>query len=114
MPPCTRRDVRLLVPPARSPFSNKMVRSPRRAASRVIPAPWIPPPMTTRSYRSKPGSPCPERVCRKLPHAARASQRSQPGLDSEGEAGEHDADERASQDVGREVTPEKHATGCDP
>src|SRR5438132_7346522 len=40
---------RELVPSARSPFSHRMTRKPRPAASRAIPAPLMPPPMTRRS-----------------------------------------------------------------
>ncbi len=36
-------------PAAKSFFSTSMVRSPRMAASRAIPVPFTPPPMTSRS-----------------------------------------------------------------
>src|SRR3970040_1081238 len=44
-----RRDERLLVPEAKSPFSTSATVSPRIAASRAIEAPVMPPPMTARS-----------------------------------------------------------------
>src|SRR3989442_13802612 len=40
------------VPPPRSPLSTTAVRKPRSAASRAIPAPVIPPPMTKTSTGS--------------------------------------------------------------
>src|SRR2546425_11906659 len=40
------------VPPPRSPLSTTAVRKPRSAASRAIPAPVIPPPMTRTSTGS--------------------------------------------------------------
>src|SRR5437667_665214 len=40
------------VPPPRSPLSTRAVRKPRSAASRAIPAPVIPPPMTSKSTGS--------------------------------------------------------------
>src|SRR5205809_7555591 len=40
------------VPPPRSPLSTTAVRKPRSAASRAIPAPVIPPPMTRISTGS--------------------------------------------------------------
>ena len=47
--PCTRRDERLEVPAPKSPRSTSATRSPRSAASRAMPAPLMPPPMTSRS-----------------------------------------------------------------
>src|SRR3989337_1517711 len=44
-----RRDERLLVPDAKSPFSTSATESPRIAASRAMDAPVMPPPMTARS-----------------------------------------------------------------
>jgi len=40
------------VPPPKSPLSTTAVRKPRSAASRAIPAPVIPPPMTRTSTGS--------------------------------------------------------------
>src|SRR2546426_12538002 len=40
------------VPPPRSPLSTTALRKPRSAASRAIPAPVIPPPMTSTSTGS--------------------------------------------------------------
>src|SRR6185369_17704679 len=128
MPPCTSRDVRPLVPPARSPFSKRMVRSPRRAASRAMPAPWIPPPITTRSYRPKLGISV---ASRRRRFGAEATACGGKGLLVEGflllpalppqtrfepnrESGERDADECPTQDVGRKVPPEEHAARADP
>src|SRR5207247_2490291 len=47
-----RRDERDDVAPAKSPLSTSAVRRPRSAASRAIPAPVIPPPMTSTSTGS--------------------------------------------------------------
>src|SRR2546426_6058012 len=47
-----RRDERDDVAPAKSPLSTSAVRKPRSAASRAIPAPVIPPPMTSTSTGS--------------------------------------------------------------
>src|SRR5439155_25097593 len=52
-PPCTRRDDRELVPPAKSPLSTSAVRNPRSAASRAMPAPVTPPPTMRRSIGSR-------------------------------------------------------------
>ena len=52
MPPWIKRDEWDDVPPPRSPLSTSAVRIPRSAASRAIPAPVIPPPMTRRSTGS--------------------------------------------------------------
>src|SRR5437773_10087521 len=52
MPPWMTRDDTDDVPPPRSPLSTRAVRKPRRAASRAIPAPVIPPPMTSKSTGS--------------------------------------------------------------
>src|SRR5881397_1004937 len=52
MPPWMSRDDTDDVPPPRSPLSTRAVRKPRRAASRAIPAPVIPPPMTSKSTGS--------------------------------------------------------------
>src|SRR3989449_6628143 len=47
-----RRDERDDVAPAKSPLSTSAVRRPRNTASRAIPAPVIPPPMTSTSTGS--------------------------------------------------------------
>src|SRR3989304_2406421 len=47
-----RRDERLLVPDAKSPFSTSATESPRIAASRAMDAPAMPPPLTARSKGS--------------------------------------------------------------
>src|SRR5213592_1657488 len=52
MPPWMSRDDTDDVPPPRSPLSTSAVRKPRSAASRAIPAPVIPPPMTSKSTGS--------------------------------------------------------------
>ena len=45
------------VPPARSPFSASSTEKPRPTASRAMPQPLTPPPITTRSNCSKPRTP---------------------------------------------------------
>src|SRR2546426_4460053 len=52
MPPWMSRDECEDVPPPKSPLSTRAVRKPRNAASRAIPAPVIPPPMTSTSTGS--------------------------------------------------------------
>src|SRR5256885_13473037 len=52
IPPWTSRDDSDEVPPPRSPWSTTAVRKPRSAASRAIPAPVIPPPITRTSTGS--------------------------------------------------------------
>src|SRR5256884_9513542 len=52
MPPWMSREDSDEVPPPRSPLSTTAVRKPRSAASRAIPAPVIPPPMTRTSTGS--------------------------------------------------------------
>src|SRR2546427_6077976 len=52
MPPWMSREESDEVPPPRSPLSTTAVRKPRSAASRAIPAPVIPPPMTRTSTGS--------------------------------------------------------------
>src|SRR5262245_677061 len=78
-----------------------------------MPAPWIPPPITTRSYRSKPGSPFRVRVDvrAKLPYAPRIGQ-ALPVAQSK--SGEPDAEERPGQNVGRIVASEEDAAHHDP
>ena len=51
-PPWISRELRELVPAAKSPCSIKAVRIPRMAASRAMPAPVAPPPMIRRSSGS--------------------------------------------------------------
>ena len=48
----TKADLADDVPAAKSPLSTRAVRMPRSAASRAMPAPVIPPPMTSRSIGS--------------------------------------------------------------
>src|SRR6266571_4676422 len=52
MPPCTSREEWDDVPLPKSPLSTRAVRKPRNAASRAIPAPVTPPPMTSTSTGS--------------------------------------------------------------
>src|SRR5256885_445442 len=52
MPPWMSRDECEDVPPPKSPLSTRAVRKPRNTASRAIPAPVIPPPMTSTSTGS--------------------------------------------------------------
>ena len=52
MPPWMRRDETEDVPPPKSPLSMSAARKPRKAASRAMPAPVIPPPMTSTSTGS--------------------------------------------------------------
>src|SRR5262249_21411831 len=52
-PPWMSLDDRLDVPDAKSDCSTSATRSPRNAASRAMPAPLMPPPMTRRSKRSR-------------------------------------------------------------
>src|SRR3990172_10754258 len=68
-----RRDERLLVPDAKSPFSTSATESPRMAASRAMDAPVMPPPMTARSKAS---------LCRRFSRAPRSAARrgAGPGL----------------------------------
>src|SRR2546426_6291942 len=49
VPPWSILEDRLEVPEAKSPFSSKMTVLPRRAASRAMAVPLMPPPMTARS-----------------------------------------------------------------
>ncbi len=51
-PPCTSREERPEVPAAKSSFSASATESPRAAASSAMPAPVIPPPITSTSNRS--------------------------------------------------------------
>src|SRR5882672_9492843 len=52
MPPCTRREECDDVPAPKSPLSTSATRNPRNAASRAMPAPVIPPPITSTSTGS--------------------------------------------------------------
>src|SRR3972149_5467790 len=61
-----RRDERLLVPDAKSPFSTSATESPRIAASRAMDAPVMPPPMTARSNVS---------LCRRFSKGPRSAAR---------------------------------------
>ena len=51
-PPWTSREERPEVPEAKSSFSTRATERPRAAASRAMPAPVIPPPITSTSNRS--------------------------------------------------------------
>ena len=51
-PPCTSRDERPEVPEAKSSRSTRATEKPRDAASRAMPTPVIPPPITSTSNRS--------------------------------------------------------------